>query len=74
MLKDSQGHKLESFETISNELINHFVGSLGAIDENVEVVQDNLLKEVLGVELTVDMKKRLVSPVTNKEIKDVVFP
>ncbi|KAK8627466.1 hypothetical protein V6N13_135077 [Hibiscus sabdariffa] len=43
MLKDSQGHMLESFEAISNELINHFVGSLRAIDENVEVVQDNLL-------------------------------
>ncbi|KAK8633411.1 hypothetical protein V6N13_014257 [Hibiscus sabdariffa] len=73
MLKDSQGHKLESFEAISNELVNHFVGSLGAIDENVEVVQDNLLKEVLGVELTVDMQNSLVSPVTNEEIKDVVF-
>ncbi|KAK9016705.1 hypothetical protein V6N11_079200 [Hibiscus sabdariffa] len=71
MLKDSQGHKLESFEAISNELVNHFVGSLGAIDENVEVVQDNLLKEVLGVELTVDMQNSLVSPVTNEEIKDV---
>ncbi|KAK9012782.1 hypothetical protein V6N11_040817 [Hibiscus sabdariffa] len=47
MLKDSQGHKLESFEAISNVLVNHFVGSLGTIDENVEVVQDNLLKEGL---------------------------
>ncbi|KAK8717316.1 hypothetical protein V6N13_044588 [Hibiscus sabdariffa] len=73
MLKDSQGHKLESFEAISNVLVNHFVGSLGTIDENVEVVQDNLLKEVLGVELTVDMHNSFVSPVTNKEIKDVVF-
>ncbi|KAK8714613.1 hypothetical protein V6N13_041964 [Hibiscus sabdariffa] len=74
MLKGSQGHKLESFEAISNELVNHFVGSLGAIDENMEVVvQDNLLKEVLGVKLTVDMQNNLVFPVTNKEIKDVVF-
>ncbi|KAK8672298.1 hypothetical protein V6N13_110671 [Hibiscus sabdariffa] len=73
MLKDSQGHRLESFEAISNELANHFVGSLGAIDENVEVVQDNLLKEILGVELTVDMQNYLASVFINKEIKDVIF-
>ncbi|KAK8643816.1 hypothetical protein V6N13_013093 [Hibiscus sabdariffa] len=67
---DSQGFNLDTFESISGELVRFFSGSLGVVDDNVEHVSDDLLKELLGVELTVEMQNSLIAPVTNKEIKD----
>ncbi|KAK9030462.1 hypothetical protein V6N11_031889 [Hibiscus sabdariffa] len=73
VLQDSQGSNLDTFESISGELVRFFSGSLGVVDDNVEPVSDDLLKELLGVELTAEMQNSLIAPVTNKEIKDVIF-
>ncbi|KAK8648746.1 hypothetical protein V6N13_129489 [Hibiscus sabdariffa] len=73
VLQDSQGSNLDTFESISGELVRFFSGSLGVVDDNVEPVSDDLLKELLGVELTAEMQNSLIAPVTNKEIKDVTF-
>ncbi|KAK8592784.1 hypothetical protein V6N13_063349 [Hibiscus sabdariffa] len=46
---------------------------LGTVDGHVENFSDDLLKQILGVELTNEMQDLLVAPVTRKEIKDVLF-
>ncbi|KAK8621828.1 hypothetical protein V6N13_097456 [Hibiscus sabdariffa] len=50
VLQDSQGSNLDTFESISGELVRFFSGSLGVVDDNVELVYDDLLKELLGVD------------------------
>ncbi|KAK9024561.1 hypothetical protein V6N11_004719 [Hibiscus sabdariffa] len=62
VLQDSQGFNLDTFESISGELVRFFSGSLGVVDDNVEHVSDDLLKELLGVELTVEMQNSLIAP------------
>ncbi|KAK8610292.1 hypothetical protein V6N13_081454 [Hibiscus sabdariffa] len=73
MLHDLHGHKLESFDSISSELVRHFTEALGTVDQNVVPFSDELLKELVGVEISVDMRDLLVTPVTSKEIKEVLF-
>ncbi|KAK8571587.1 hypothetical protein V6N12_027667 [Hibiscus sabdariffa] len=72
-LENAQGHKLNTFEEISGELIQHFTKALGTANGNVGLISDALLREILGVELSANMKDSLVAPVTSKEIKDVIF-
>ncbi|KAL4348042.1 hypothetical protein GQ457_17G005950 [Hibiscus cannabinus] len=64
VLQDSQDSNLDTFESISGELVRFFSSSLGVVDDNVESVSDYLLKELLGVELTAEMKNSLIAPVT----------
>ncbi|KAK9024783.1 hypothetical protein V6N11_004936 [Hibiscus sabdariffa] len=45
----------------------------GVVDPNVTAISDSLLKEILGVELSTEMADSLISPITRKEIKDVLF-
>ncbi|KAK8668181.1 hypothetical protein V6N13_105646 [Hibiscus sabdariffa] len=73
VLLDDQGKKLETFEDISNELIKFFSCSLGQADPNVVEVPNELLKDILGVELTEEMREALIAPVLGKKIKDVLF-
>ncbi|KAK8569597.1 hypothetical protein V6N13_046647 [Hibiscus sabdariffa] len=73
VLSDENGRRLESFEAISSELIKHFQNSFGVVDPNVTAISDSLLKEILGVELSTEMADSLISPITRKEIKDVLF-
>ncbi|KAK8997088.1 hypothetical protein V6N11_020577 [Hibiscus sabdariffa] len=63
VLQDSQGSNLDTFESISSELVRFFSGSLSVVDDNVEPVSDDLLKELLGVELTAEMQNSLIAPV-----------
>ncbi|KAK9033920.1 hypothetical protein V6N11_050100 [Hibiscus sabdariffa] len=70
---NDQGRKLESFEDISGELVQFFSSSSGTVDSNVKPVSDALLRDILGIELSVEMRESLVAPVTLNEIKDVVF-
>ncbi|KAK8634135.1 hypothetical protein V6N13_014964 [Hibiscus sabdariffa] len=71
--QDRNGRRLETYEDISQEFVQFFTDLLGSFDENVEVIHDDLLREILDVEITADMQSCLVAPVTQKEIKDVVF-
>ncbi|KAK8540847.1 hypothetical protein V6N13_038590 [Hibiscus sabdariffa] len=72
-LHDLHGHKLESFDSISSELVRHFTEALGTVDQNVVPFSDELLKELVGVEISADMRDLLVALVTSKEIKGVLF-
>ncbi|KAK8559119.1 hypothetical protein V6N12_042402 [Hibiscus sabdariffa] len=54
-------------------LFNFFFVSLGVVDSNVEVLPDDLLREILDTEFSVEMQNHLVAPVTQKEIKGVLF-
>ncbi|KAK8482990.1 hypothetical protein V6N12_047040 [Hibiscus sabdariffa] len=58
--EDENGLKLGSFEAISSELIRHFTNSLGVVHSNVSPISYELLKEILGVELTSEMSDSLV--------------
>ncbi|KAK8644043.1 hypothetical protein V6N13_013316 [Hibiscus sabdariffa] len=73
VLSGENGLRLESFEAISSEMMKHFKNSLGVVDPNVTAISDSLLKEILGVELSTEMADSLISPITRKEIKDVLF-
>ncbi|KAK9017509.1 hypothetical protein V6N11_079988 [Hibiscus sabdariffa] len=73
IIRDRNGRRLETYEDISQEFVQFFTDLLGSFDENVEVIHDDLLREILDVEITADMQSCLVAPVTQKEIKDVVF-
>ncbi|KAK8984140.1 hypothetical protein V6N11_029464 [Hibiscus sabdariffa] len=42
-------------------------------DPNVVEVPNELLKDILGVKLTEEMREALIAPVLGKEIKDVLF-
>ncbi|KAL4318418.1 hypothetical protein GQ457_18G016780 [Hibiscus cannabinus] len=70
---DDQGTRLEAYEDISKELVRFFSSSLGNVDPNVTGISDELLKDILGVELSEDMREGLIAPVLGKEIKDVIF-
>ncbi|KAL4384965.1 hypothetical protein GQ457_15G000650 [Hibiscus cannabinus] len=72
-LYSRQGAKLDTFEAISNEFIQFFTDSLGTIDDHVVQFSDDLLKQILGVELSAEIQDSLVPPITHKEIKDVLF-
>ncbi|KAK8667936.1 hypothetical protein V6N13_105409 [Hibiscus sabdariffa] len=72
-LQDRNGVRLDTFEAISGKFIQFFSESLGAMDSNVEVLPDDLLREILDTELSTEMQNHLVAPVTQKEIKDVLF-
>ncbi|KAK8695919.1 hypothetical protein V6N13_001062 [Hibiscus sabdariffa] len=73
MLLNDQGEKLNTYDAIAGELVGVFSNSLGVPDANVKEVSDDLLKDILGMELTGEMKDSLVAPVTHMEIKDVVL-
>ncbi|KAK8627623.1 hypothetical protein V6N13_135230 [Hibiscus sabdariffa] len=73
VLHDDQGQRFDTFDGISNELVQFFSNSLGTIDPEVNLVSDVLLKDILRVELTPEMGDSLVAPVTHKEIRDVIF-
>ncbi|KAL4272993.1 hypothetical protein GQ457_13G006570 [Hibiscus cannabinus] len=72
-LQDRNGVRLDTFEAISREFIQLFSESLGAVDSNVKVLSDDLLREILDTELSLEIHNHLVAPVTQKEIKDVLF-
>ncbi|KAK9009284.1 hypothetical protein V6N11_035826 [Hibiscus sabdariffa] len=74
VLFDDQGTRLETYEDISKELIRFFSSSLGEVDLNVTGISDELLKDILGVELSEGMREGLITPVLGKEIKDVFLP
>ncbi|KAK8973693.1 hypothetical protein V6N11_084391 [Hibiscus sabdariffa] len=73
VLVDGQVLELESFDSISSELVRHFTEALGTVDQNVVPFSDELLKELVGVEISADMRDLLVALVTSKEIKGVLF-
>ncbi|KAL4304364.1 hypothetical protein GQ457_10G028210 [Hibiscus cannabinus] len=73
VLQDMQGNRFESFGSISNELVQFFSDSLGSVDENVEVFSDDLLREILGIEFSIEFQNSLVAPITHQEIKKVLF-
>ncbi|KAK8718396.1 hypothetical protein V6N13_045631 [Hibiscus sabdariffa] len=52
VLHDSQGHKLNTFEGISAELVRHFSKALETSDPCVVQFPDEFFKEILGKELT----------------------
>ncbi|KAL4379687.1 hypothetical protein GQ457_02G039520 [Hibiscus cannabinus] len=69
-LYNSEGVKLESFGDISSEFVKYFSDSLGSVDDSVDTFSDDLLKQILGVELSAEIRDALVA---HKEIKDVLF-
>ncbi|KAK8673749.1 hypothetical protein V6N13_112064 [Hibiscus sabdariffa] len=54
-LYNSQGQRLETYETIAAELINFYSGSLGEKDDVVSF-PDSLMKEILGCELSAEVQ------------------
>ncbi|KAK8585288.1 hypothetical protein V6N13_139222 [Hibiscus sabdariffa] len=72
-LYSRQGAKLDTFEAISNEFVQFFTDSLGTTDDHVVQFSDDLLKQILGVELSAEMQDSLVAHITHKDIKDVLF-
>ncbi|KAK8627588.1 hypothetical protein V6N13_135197 [Hibiscus sabdariffa] len=72
-LYNSEGVKLESFGDISSEFVKYFSDSLGSVNDSVDTFSDDLLKQILGVKLSAEIRDALVAPITHKEIKDVLF-
>ncbi|KAK8544934.1 hypothetical protein V6N13_123242 [Hibiscus sabdariffa] len=72
-LQDRNGVRLDTFEAISGDFIKFFSKSLGAVDSNVEVIADDIFREILDTELSTEMQNHLVAPVTQNEIKDMLF-
>ncbi|KAK8655733.1 hypothetical protein V6N13_108300 [Hibiscus sabdariffa] len=62
--KNGKGSKQKQGGAISSDLVKHFSSSLGVVDTNVIGVSDGLLRDILGVELSAEMKNSLVAPVT----------
>ncbi|KAK8581424.1 hypothetical protein V6N12_071649 [Hibiscus sabdariffa] len=63
-LQDRNGVRLDTFEAISGEFIQFFSESLRAVDSNVEVLPDDLLREILDTVLSIEMQNHLVAHVT----------
>ncbi|KAK8998227.1 hypothetical protein V6N11_083620 [Hibiscus sabdariffa] len=72
-LQDRNEQRLETYEDISHEFVQFFIDLLGSFDDNVEVVHDDLLRKIPDAGINADMQSCLVAPITQKEIKDVVF-
>ncbi|GMJ04071.1 hypothetical protein HRI_004076300 [Hibiscus trionum] len=58
---------------MSIKVVNFFSNSVGRKDTEVELVSDNLLREILGVELPSEVGNSQVAPVLQEKIKNVIF-
>ncbi|KAK8483316.1 hypothetical protein V6N13_097003 [Hibiscus sabdariffa] len=54
-LQDRNGVRLDTFEAILGEFIQFFSESLGAVNSYVEVIPDDLSREILDIELSNEM-------------------
>ncbi|XP_039050258.1 uncharacterized protein LOC120191366 [Hibiscus syriacus] len=69
VLVDEGGNKLETFDSIADELVNYFTRHIGSVDDVVQGCTNNLVVDLLGYTLPACANEDLVKPVTNDEIK-----
>ena len=73
VLTDLEGHKLISYDQMSNEAVTFFQKLIGTVDEKVEGCPQPLLQELLGVSLPEEAIPELIRQVTPEEVKSSMF-
>ncbi|XP_038994896.1 uncharacterized protein LOC120119062 [Hibiscus syriacus] len=73
ILVDDHGNRLESFDSMSAEVINFFTNLIGTIDYEVKAIEPFLLKDILQSAITEDNAHDLIKEITNEEIKTAFF-
>ena len=73
VLTDLEGHKLISYDQMSNEAVTFFQKLIGTVDEKVEGCPQPLLQELLGVSLPEEAIPKLIRQVTPEEVKSSMF-
>ncbi|XP_039004676.1 uncharacterized protein LOC120131861 [Hibiscus syriacus] len=73
VLVDDNGNRLESFESMTSELIGHFTNLIGSENPEVKVCDQTLLQELFQYSLPSDASNALIKDVTKDEIKEAFF-
>ena len=68
VLTDLEGHRLISYDQISNEAVTFFQKLIGTVDQKVEGCPQPLLQELLGVSLPEEAIPKLIRQVTPEEV------
>ncbi|XP_039049729.1 uncharacterized protein LOC120190725 [Hibiscus syriacus] len=73
VLVDDQGNRLESFETMSKEVISFFSNLIRTTDNLVKDIDPILLKDLFNYSLTYEASSSLVKDITREKIQKAVF-
>ncbi|XP_039038038.1 uncharacterized protein LOC120175481 [Hibiscus syriacus] len=69
VLIDERGNKLDTFDSMADELVNYFTRQIGTVNGNVQGCFDLFLRDLLGYALPANAKVDLVKVVTSDEIR-----
>ncbi|XP_039050998.1 uncharacterized protein LOC120192271 [Hibiscus syriacus] len=73
LLKDASGKRLETFEEMSTEMVNFYIGLIGTSNPDVRGSLVEHLKELVHYDLPSGAAEELEKEVSDAEIKDVLF-
>ncbi|XP_039047818.1 uncharacterized protein LOC120188448 [Hibiscus syriacus] len=73
ILVDDQGNRLETFDSMSAEVISYFTNLIGTKEPEVKTPDPCMLKNILQYSLPVENVEDLIKEVTNDEIRNALF-
>ncbi|XP_039015205.1 uncharacterized protein LOC120145416 [Hibiscus syriacus] len=73
VLVDDNGNRLESYDSMTSELIRYFTNLIGSENPAVKVCDQTLLQELIHYSLPSDASNALIKEVTRDEIKEAFF-
>ncbi|XP_039016262.1 uncharacterized protein LOC120146839 [Hibiscus syriacus] len=70
---DDRGCRLESFDSMSQEVLSFYTNLLGTVDSSLKEIDPNLLNDLLNYSLPPEAATSLIRDVTDEEIKKAIF-
>ncbi|XP_039060370.1 uncharacterized protein LOC120204346 [Hibiscus syriacus] len=73
VLVDDSGCILESFDSMSQEVLSFYSNMLGSADASLKEVDPNLLKELIDYSLPSEASTNFIRDITDEEIHNAIF-